>query len=62
MMDPTFFELYLVIEACGYGAVDTNRTLPVGLFVRALFAQCAETPLEEPSGLFLLTLHTSIQL
>lgn len=61
MVDPTFFELYLVIKARGYGAVVEKLTLPVGLFVGALFARCAETPLEEPSGLILLTLHTSLQ-
>jgi len=61
MVDPRLFELYLVIKACRYGAVVKNRTLPVGLFVRTFFARCVETPLEEPSGLFLLTLRTSLQ-
>lgn len=47
MVDPTFLELYLVIKACGYGAVVKKLTLQVSLFVRALSAGCAEIPLEE---------------
>lgn len=35
-------------NAHGYGAVITELMLPVGLFVRAWFAPCAETPLEGP--------------
>jgi len=49
--------LYLVIKAHGYGAVIKKLTIQVGLFVRALFAGCAEVSLEEQplQGLFLLT-------
>lgn len=40
-------QLYLVIKARGYGAVIKKLTIPVGHFVRALFAGSAEVSLEE---------------
>lgn len=42
------FRAVLGGNARGYGAAIKELRLPAGLFVRAWFAPCAETPLEEP--------------
>lgn len=44
---PNVFELR-VMATRGHGAVVKELRLPVGPFVRAWFAPCAGTPLEEP--------------